>query len=268
LSMRLGQSVVIENRPGAGSNISVLAALNAPSDGYTLLYAASVQAINATLYDALPFNFIRDFVPVATIAEIPLIMVVSPSLPTNSVTEFIAYAKSTSGNINMASFGTGSSSHLAGELLKFAAGIDMTHIPYRGSAPALTDLISDRVQVMFDTPVSSLPHIRSGALRPLAVTMRARSKLFPNIPTIAETIPGYEAEPWNGIVVRKGTPPEIVSTLDHEIKAALDDAAVQARFLELGAIPRRLGQAEFKALIEAETQKWAKVVKLSGAKAE
>ncbi len=232
LSERLGQPVIIDNKPGAGSNISVQAAFNAPQDGYTLLFVATVQAINASLYETLPFNFLRDFAPVASLGEIPLVMVVNPFFPAKTVPEFIAYAKATPGKISMASFGTGSSSHLAGELFKFMTGVDMVHIPYRGSAPALSDLIGGRVEVMFDTLLASLPHIRSGGLRALAVTGNARSKLVPDTPTIGETVSGYEVLGWQGIVVRKGTPPEIIERLNRDINAGLADAAVRARLTE------------------------------------
>jgi len=266
LSERLGQPVIIDNKPGAGSNISVQAAFNAPPDGYTLLYVATVQAINASLYEALPFNFLRDFVPVARLAEIPLVMVVNPSVPATTVAGFIAHAKASPGKISMASFGTGSSSHLAGELFKAMAGVDMVHIPYRGSAPALADVIGGRVEVSFDTLLASLPHVHSGALRALALTGKTRSKLVPDIPTIGETIAGYEADGWNGIVVLKGTPPEIIDRLGREVNAGLANAAIRARLAELGTTPHPMEPAEFGAFLAAETDKWAKVVKLSGAR--
>jgi tripartite-type tricarboxylate transporter receptor subunit TctC len=268
LSERLGQPLIIDNKPGAGSNISVQAALNASPDGYTLLYVATVQAINTSLYEALPFNFLHDFSPVASIAQIPLVMVVSPSVPATTVASFAAYAKANPGKINMASFGTGSSSHLAGEMFKAMASVDMTHVPYRGSAPALTDLIGGRVEVMFDTILASLPHIKSGSLRALAVTGKARSELMPNVPTIGDTITGYEAEAWNGIVVRQGTPPEIIERLSRETNAALADATIRARLIELGTVPHPRGPSDFGAFMVAETAKWAKVVKASGAKAD
>jgi tripartite-type tricarboxylate transporter receptor subunit TctC len=266
LSERLGQPVIIDNKPGAGSNISVQAAFNAPQDGYTLLFVATVQAINASLYETLPFNFLRDFAPVASIGEIPLVMVVNPSFPAKTVPEFIAYAKASPGKISMASFGTGSSSHLAGELFKFMTGVDMVHVPYRGSAPALSDLIGGRVEVMFDTLLASLPHIRSGGLRALAVTGNTRSQLVPDIPTIGENVSGYEVLGWQGIVVRKGTPPEIIERLNRDINAGLADVVVRARLAELASTPRPLGPAEFGTFMAAETEKWGKVVKASGAK--
>lgn len=266
LSERLGQPIIIDNKPGAGSNLSVQAALNAPADGYTLLFVATVQAINASLYETLPFNFLRDFAPVASLVELPFVMVVNPSVPAKNVSEFIAYAKANSGKISMASFGTGSISHLAGELFKVMAGVNMVHIPYRGSAPALQDLIGGRVEVMFDTLLASLPHIRSSALRGLALTGNTRSELVPDIPTIGETLPGYEARGWNGFAMRRGTAPEIIERLNREINLGLADAAVHAHLVEMSAMPRPLSVTEFGALITAETDKWSKVVKFAGAK--
>jgi tripartite-type tricarboxylate transporter receptor subunit TctC len=268
LSERLAQPVIIENKPGAGSNISVQAAFNAPPDGYTLLYVASAQAINASLYEALPFNFLRDFSPVASLAEVPLVMVVNPLVPAKTVPAFIAHAKANPGKISMASFGIGSSSHLGGELFKVMAGLDMVHIPYRGSAPALSDLIGGRVDVMFDTLLASLPHIRSGALRPLAVTGNARSELQPDIPTVGETVSGYEAVGWNGIAVLKGTPTEIIERLNRDINAGLENATIRARFAELAIVPRPLRPAEYGNHLAAETEKWAKVVRFAGIKPE
>jgi len=266
LSERLGQPVIIDNKPGAGSNISVQAAFNAPPDGYTLLFVATVQAINASLYETLPFNFLRDFAPVASMVETPLVMVVNPSVPANTVAAFVTYAKANPGKISMASFGAGSSSHLAGELFKIMAGVDMVHIPYRGSAPALSDLIGGRVEVMFDTLLASLPHIRSGALRALALTGKSRSMLAPDVPVIGDTIPGYEAAGWQGIAVLKGTPPEIIERLGREVRAGLTNTAIRGRLAELGVTPRPLDSAEFGAFIATETEKWGRVVKFSGAK--
>jgi tripartite-type tricarboxylate transporter receptor subunit TctC len=268
LSERLGQPVIIENKPGAGSNISVQAAFSTPPDGYTLLFVAAAQAINASLYETLPFNFIRDFSPVASLVELPLVMVVNPTISAKTLPAFIAYAKDRPGKISMASFGTGTGSHLAGELFKVMAGVDMVHIPYRGSAPALTDLIAGRVDVMFDTLYASLPHIRSGALGAMAVTGKTRSELVADIPTVGESVSGYEAAGWLGIAVRKGTPPEIIERLNLEINAGLADAAIQTRLAELATTARPLRPAEFGEFVAAETEKWAKVVKFSGAKAE
>jgi tripartite-type tricarboxylate transporter receptor subunit TctC len=268
LSERLGQPVIVENRPGAGSNLSVQSVLSAPADGYTLLFAASAQAINASLYETLPFNFVRDFSPVASLTEVPLVMVVNPSIPSKTVSDFISYAKTRPGKISMASFGTGTSSHLAGELFKAMARVDMTHVPYRGSAPALSDLIAGRVDLMFDTLLACLPHIRSGALRALAVTGNARSELVPDIPPVGETLSGYEAVGWQGIAVRKGTPLEIVQRINREINAGLASTAIRMRFAELAVTARPASPAEFGEFVAAETDKWAKVVKLSGATAE
>lgn len=268
LSERLLQPVVIDNKPGAGSNISVQAALSAPADGYTLLFIATVQAINASLYERLPFDFLRDFTPVASLAEIPLVMVLNPAVPARTVTGFIDYAKANPRKISMASFGSGSASHLAGELFKAMAGVDLVHIPYRGSAPALSDLIGGHVEVMFDTLLSSLPHIRSGALSALAVTGRTRAELLPDLPSVAETISGYEAMAWQGIAVRRGTTAEIVERLNREINAGLADATIKSHFIGLAAAPRPLTPAEFAGFVATDTNKWAEVVKLSGAKPE
>jgi tripartite-type tricarboxylate transporter receptor subunit TctC len=268
LSERLGQPVIIENKPGAGSNISVQAVLAAPSDGYTLLFVTSAQAINSSLYATLPFNFLRDFSPVAQLADVTLVMLVNPSLPVNSVADFVAYAKSDPGTISMASYGTGTGSHLAGELFKTMVGVAMVHVPYRGSPPALSDLMAGRVEVMFDTILSALPHVRAGGLRALGVTGTARSELLPDIPTIGETVRGYEAVGWQGIWVRRGTPPEIVEKLNHEINVGLADRAIRARPTELATRPRPSRSIEFGEFVRIETEKWAEVVKLSGAKAE
>jgi tripartite-type tricarboxylate transporter receptor subunit TctC len=268
LSERLGQPVIVENKPGAGSNISVQAAFNALPDGYTLLFVGGVQAINASLYETLPFNFLRDFEPVAALVKVPLVMVVNPSVPAKTVAAFVAYAKASLGKVSMASFGTGTPSHLAGELFKAMAGVDMIHIPYRGSAPALSDVIGGRVEVMFDTLLASLPHIRSGALRALALTGKARSELVPDIPTVGETIRGYEADGWQGIVVRKGTPPEIIDRLSRDINAGSADAAIRAQLTELATTPLVLDRAEFGTFMATETDKWAKVIKSAGIKAD
>jgi tripartite-type tricarboxylate transporter receptor subunit TctC len=265
LSARLGQAVIIENRPGAGSNISVQAALSMPADGYTLLLVSATQAINASLYETLPFDYLRDFAPVALLAQVPYVMVVNPMVPAKTAREFIAYAR-TNPKISMASFGTATGSHLTGELFKAMAAINLTHIPYRGSAPAVSDLIGGQVQVMFDTILSSLPHIRSGALRPLAVAQLTRSDLLPGVPTLSETLPGFEAAGFDGIAVRRETPSEIVERLNREVNAALADTTIQARFAEIAVIPRRLSPAEFGNFVTAETEKWAKIVKASGAK--
>jgi tripartite-type tricarboxylate transporter receptor subunit TctC len=267
LSARLGQAVIIENRPGAGSNISVQAALSMPADGYTLLLVSATQAINASLYETLPFDYLRDFAPVALLAQVPYVMVVNPLVPAKTVAEFIAYAR-TNPKLSMASFGTATGSHLAGELFKAMAGVNLTHIPYRGSAPAVSDLIGGQVQVMFDTVLSSLPHIRSSALRALAVAQSTRFDLLPDVPTVSETLPGFEAAGFDGVAMRGETSPEIVERLNREVNAGLGDATIRARFAEIAVIPRRLSPAEFGNFVTAETEKWAKVVKLSGAKPE
>jgi tripartite-type tricarboxylate transporter receptor subunit TctC len=268
LSARLGQHVIIENKPGAGSNISVQAALSSPADGYTLLLVSATQAINPSLYETLPFDFLRDFSPVSLLVEVPLVMVVNPMVPAKTVPAFIAYAKTRPSKVAMASFGAGTASHLAGELFKTMAGVDMVHVPYRGSAPAVSDLIGGQVDMMFDTILSSLPHVRSGALSALAVTGKTRSELLPDVPTIGETVSGYEAGGFNGIAIRKGTPLEIIERLNRDINAGLDDAAVQVRLAELATRPHALRPVEFTSFVAAETEKWAKVIKFAGIKAE
>jgi tripartite-type tricarboxylate transporter receptor subunit TctC len=268
LSERLGQSVIIDNRPGASTNLSVQTVLGAPADGYTLLFVSGSQAINASLYDTLPFEFLRDFVPVASVSLVPLVMVVNPSVPAKTVSEFVNLAKGRPGALRMASFGTGSPSHLAGELFKALAGVDMIHIPYRGSAGALTDLMSGRVEVMFDTLLASGPHIRSGALRLLALTGKASPEFAPGVPALADTLPGYEADGWQGLAARRGTPASIIERLNAEINAGLADKVIRARMAELAVKPSPLTPAAFGTFMEAETVKWARVVKLSGAKPE
>jgi tripartite-type tricarboxylate transporter receptor subunit TctC len=268
LSEHLGQSVIIDNRPGASTNLSVQTVLGAPADGYTLLFVSGSQAINASLYDTLPFEFLRDFVPVASVSLVPLVMVVNPSVPAKTVRAFIDLAKSRPGALRMASFGTGSPSHLAGELFKTLAGVDMIHVPYRGSAGALTDLMSGRVEVMFDTLLASGPHIHSGALRLLALTGKGSPEFAPGVPTLSETLPGYEADGWQGLATRRGTPPSVVERLNAEINAGLADPGIRTRMTELTVKPWPLAPSDFGAFMEAETAKWARVVKLSGAKPE
>jgi len=265
LSERLGQQVIVENRPGAGSNIATQAVITSPPDGYTLLLVSPPHAVNATLYKKLPYNFLEDIVPVAGIADGPNVMEVHPSMPAKTVAEFIAYAKANPGKVSFASAGNGTTIHLSGELFMAMTGIKMLHVPYRGSAPALTDMISGHVQVMFDNVLSSLPHLQSGALRPLAVTSRARSEALPDVPTIAETVPGYETGTWWGVGVPKGTPAEIVDLLNREINASLADPKIKARFAELGSAPLILAPRAFGTFLAAETEKWAKAVKFSGA---
>jgi len=266
LSERLGQSVVIENRPGAGSNIAAEVVVNAAPDGYTLLMVGPANAINASLYDRLNFNFLRDIAPVAGVSRAPNVMEVNPMVPGRTVPEFISYAKANPGKINMASGGNGASQHLSGELFKMMAGINMVHVPYRGEALALPDLLSGQVQVMFGNVQSSIEYIRSGRLRPLAVTTATRSQALPDVPTVNEFVAGYEVSAINGIGAPKNTPREIVETLNAHINASLADPKLVARFAELGAIPMPLTPAEYGKLMIDETEKWAKVVKFSGAK--
>jgi tripartite-type tricarboxylate transporter receptor subunit TctC len=268
LSDRLGQPFVIENRPGAGNNIGTEAVINSVPDGYTLLLVNPANAINATLYDKLSFNFLRDIAPVAGLIRIPNVMEVHPSVPVKTVAEFIAYAKASPGKINMASSGSGTSIHVSGELFKMMTGIDMMHVPYRGSAPAVTDLLGGQVQVMFDNMPSSIEHIRAGKLRPLAVTTATRSEALPEIPTVADTVPGFEASSWFGIGVPKGTPAEIVSVLNKEINAVLAEPGMKTRLTDMGGMLLPGSPAEFGKIVADETEKWAKVVKFSGAKVE
>ncbi len=268
LSERLGQPFVIENRPGAASNIGAEAAVRAAPDGYTLLYLSIVNAINATLYTRLNFDIIRDIVPVAGIGSAPSVMVVNPSVPATTVPEFIAYAKANPNKINFASAGNGSPPHVYGELFKAMTGVDMLHVPYRGSAPALTDLLGGQVQVMFESALTTTEYIRSGQLRPLAVTAAVRLEVLPEIPTMSKFLPGYEGIVWGGIGVPRNTPIEIVEKLNGEINAALADRKIRARFAELGATPMMLTSAEFSRFMAAETEKWGKVIKLSGARAD
>ena len=266
LSERLGQPFVVENRPGGGGNIGTDAVVRAPPDGYTLLLVGSPNMINATLYEKLNFNFIRDIAPVASIDRTPLVMEVNQSFPARSVPEFIAYAKAKPGKINMASAGTGTGQHVAGELFKMMAGVDMTHVPYRSAGPALTDLIGGQVQVMFDSLPASIEHIRTGRLRALAVTTATRLDALPDIPTVADFVPGYEASAVHGIGAPKNTPTEIVDRLNKGINAALADPKMVARLADLGLTVLPGSPADFGKLIAEETEKWGKVVKFSGAK--
>jgi tripartite-type tricarboxylate transporter receptor subunit TctC len=268
LSERLGQPFVVENRPGAGGNLGTQAAVNATPDGYTLLFAAPHNAINATLYQKLPYDFLRDIMPVAAIAQASNVMEVNPTVPAKTVAEFIAYAKANPGKISYASAGIGTAIHLSAELFKVMTGVDLVHVPYRGGAPALTDLMGGQVQVMFDNLTSSIEHIRAGKLRALAVTTSTRSDALPDVPTVAETVPGYEASIWYGIGAPKGTPTEIIDKLNHAINMALADPKMIARLADLGCTPLAMSRDEFGALVGAETDKWAKVVRFSGAKPE
>jgi tripartite-type tricarboxylate transporter receptor subunit TctC len=266
LSERLGQQFIVENRPGAGTNIGTEAVARATADGYTLLYATTPNAINATLYDNLNFNFIRDIAPVAGIVLAPLVIVVNPSFPSKSVPDFIAYAKANPGQINMASAGNGTPGHLAGELFKMMAGLNMVHVPYRGGAPALTDLLGGQVQVYFSVLPDSMEYIRAGKLRALAVTAATRWEALPNLPTVRDFVPGYEASAWQGVGAPKNTPIEIIEKLNEEINAIVADHEIKRRLGDLGGVPMRMTPPEFGKFIVAETEKWGKVVKFSGAK--
>ncbi len=268
LSERLGEQFIIENRPGASANLATEAVVRAPADGYTLLALVATNAINATLYDKLSFNLTRDIAPVAGLIRSPLVLEVHPSVPVKTVPEFVAYAKANPGKITMASFGTGSASHVAGELFKMMAGVNLLHVPYRGSGPMLTDLLGGQVQMTFDNLPASIEHIRAGKLRALAVATAMRSEVLPDIPTVADFLPGYEASAWNGVGVPKDTPAEIIDKLNNEINAALADPKIKARIAELGAAVFPSSPSEFGKFIADETDKWAKVVKFAGIKPE
>jgi tripartite-type tricarboxylate transporter receptor subunit TctC len=268
LSDHLGQQVVIENRGGAGGNIATQSVINAAPDGYTLLLVPTSSAINATLYESLPYNFLKDIAPVAGLVRSPNVMEVNLAVPAKTVAEFIAYAKANPRKVNMASPGIGTAVHLSGELFMVMTGVQLTHVPYRGGAPALTDLMGGQVQVMFDVLPGSLAHIQAGHVRALAVTTSARADSLPDVPTVADTVPGYEASTWFGVGAPKGTPPEIIARLNQVINAGLADPTIRARLADVGSTPMPLSSAAFGALVAAETEKWAKVVKASGAKAE
>jgi tripartite-type tricarboxylate transporter receptor subunit TctC len=268
LSERLGQQFVIENRPGAGGNVATEAAVRAPADGYTLLLAHSINAINATLYEKLNFNFIKDIAPVTSFASGALVMVVNPSVPARTVPEFIAYAKANPGKISMASQGVGSTGHVSGELFKMMTGVNLVHVPYRGAGPALIDLLGGQVQVMFPATVSSIEYIRAGRLRALAVTAATRKDALPDIPTVGQFVPGYEASNWYGIGVPTGTPAEIIGKLNKEVNAGLADAKMKARLADLGETPFPGSPADFSKLIADDTEKWGKVIRAANIKPE
>jgi len=266
LSERLGQPFIIENRPGAGSNIAAEAVVRAPPDGHTLLLIFSANAINATLYEKLNFDFIRDIAPVAAIVRVPHVLEVNPSVPAKTVPEFIAYAKANPGKLNMASGGNGTPAHVSGELFKMMTGVNMVHVPYRGAGPALTDLIGGQVQVEFDNLASSIEYIRTGKLRAIAVTTATRSEVLPEIPTVADFVPGYEASAFLGIGAPTATPSDIVDKLNKEINAGLADPKLKARFADLGGMLIGGSPADFGKIIATDTEKWAKVIKFAGIK--
>ena len=268
LSDRLGTPFVIENRPGAGGNIGTEAVVRASPDGYTLLVVTVANAFNATLYDKLNFNFVRDIVPVASIMRVPGVMVVNPSVPAKTVPEFIAYVKANPGKVNMASAGNGSTGHVFGELFKFMAGVSMLHVPYRGGAPAINDLLGGQVQVYFGPILESIEHIRAGKLRGLAVTTGARQEALPDLPTVGDFLPGFEASGWYGIGAPKGTPVEIIDRLKTQINAGLADAKLKARLADLGGAVLAGSPSDFGELVADETEKWAKVIRAANIKPE
>jgi tripartite-type tricarboxylate transporter receptor subunit TctC len=268
LTERLRQTFVIENRPGAGTNIAAEFVINSPPDGYTLFVTNLSNAINATLYEKLNFNFMRDMLPVAGIAQAPAVLAINPSVPAKTVPEFIAHAKANPGRINMGSAGIGSTGHLAGELFKWMAGVDLIHVPYRGNAPALTDLIAGQIEVLFPSLGSSIEYLKAGKLRALAVTGATRSDAVADLPTVAETLPGYEAASFYGIGAPRNTPAEIVEVLNKAVNAGLADPRLEARLADLGYVPLPGQPAEFGKLIAAETEKWGKVIRFAGIKSE
>jgi tripartite-type tricarboxylate transporter receptor subunit TctC len=267
LSERLGQPFIIENRPGAAGNIGTEAAVNAPADGYSLLLVVSNNAVNASLYK-LSFNFIRDIAPVASVARVPIVLDVNPSVPVRTVPELIAYAKANPGKLNNGSSGIGSPQHVNGELFKMMTGVDLVHVPYRGGAPALADLLAGQVQVMFDVLPESIGHVRAGKLRSLAVTTAIRSEALPDVPIMSDFVPGFETSTWFGIGAPRNTPAAIIERLNAEINAALADPKLEARFADLGATALSGSPADFAKLVADETEKWAKVVEFAGIKVD
>jgi tripartite-type tricarboxylate transporter receptor subunit TctC len=268
LTDRLGQSVVVENRPGGGTNIAVQAVVNAPPDGYTLLFTVTTHTINPSLYKTLPFDFKRDIIPVAGIAELPLVLSVHPSVPAKTVPEFIAYAKANPGKVTMASFGARTVSHLVIELLKSSTGIDVLHVPYPGGSAMMTDMLPGRIQAGVDALPNQLPHVKSGAVRALAVMSTARTPAMPEVPTMAEVIPSFDVSGWTGMGAPRGTPDAVVERLNREVNAALEDGAIKARFAEVGAVPFPLTVTQARQRIAADIEKWAQVVKGAGIQAE
>jgi tripartite-type tricarboxylate transporter receptor subunit TctC len=268
LSERLGQNFITDNRPGAGGNIGTESVVNAPADGYTLLLATVPNAVNATLYEKLNFNFVRDIAPVAGIIRVPQVVLVHPSVPAKTVPELIAYAKANPGRVNMASAGNGSAPHMAGELFNVMAGVNMVHVPYRGQGPALTDLLGGQVQVLFATTPGTTDYVKTGKLRALAVTTAARAEVLPDVPTVGDFVAGYEASQWYGVGAPRNTPAEIVDRLNQEINAALADPKMKARFSDIGGEPLAGSPAAFGKLIAEETEKWGKVVRAANLKPE
>ena len=268
VSERIGQPVIVENRTGASSNLAGEAVARSAPDGYTLLYVTTVNAINATFFDNLKFELKRDFAPVSGVTRAPNVLEINPSVPANTVAEFIAYAKANPGKLNMASSGNGTSIHLAGELFKAMTGINLVHVPYRSPPQAMTDLLAGQVQVMFDVMTQGLQHIKEGRLRALAVTTAARSDALPDVPTVAETVPGYEASSWSGVCAPSGTPAAIVAMLNKEINAALTDPTIKARLASIGSTAITGSPAEFAAFLSEEADKWGKVVRSANIKAE
>jgi tripartite-type tricarboxylate transporter receptor subunit TctC len=266
LSDRLGRQFVTENRPGAGTNLSTETVVRAAPDGYTLLLIATPNMISGLLHQNLSFNFLRDIAPVGSVGATPFVMVVSPSFPAKTVPEFIAYAKSHPGQINMGSNGTGNLTHITGELFKMMAGVDLVHVPYRGEVEAQADLLSGRAQVIFNPIISAIGPVKAGTLRALAVTTAKRVDLLPDVPTITEFVPGYEVEGWLGIGAPSATPPEIIDKLNREINAGIDDPGVRKRLIDLGNVPTKMSPAEYGKLIAEENEKWAKVIKFAGIK--